>query len=104
MYILHIQVIFLLPLFLMTGILCFVEIYEFIDEIFRIIEKLEDVAHTIKYLEKPIKTVGKLHKNANGRYEVQGIELTSGCGLEYLAFDEYQSMWYLPKKSTAVCT
>lgn len=63
------------------------------DELYRIMEKLEEVTHTIKYLEKPIKADGTLHKNANGRYEVQEIELSSGCGLEYLACDEYHEIY-----------
>ena len=59
-----------------------------LDELYRILDKLSDVSYTLNYLEKPIKAEGALHKNANGRYEVQGIELSSGCGLEYLATDD----------------
>ena len=59
-----------------------------LDELRGILDKLADVSHTIKYLERPIKVEGALHKNANGRYEVQGIELSSGCGLEYLSLDD----------------
>lgn len=59
-----------------------------LDELRDILYKLADVSHTIKYLERPIKVEGALHKNANGRYEVQGIELSSGCGLEYLSLDD----------------
>ena len=58
------------------------------DELRGILDKLADVSHTIKYLERPIKVEGALHKNANGRYEVQGIELSSGYGLEYLYLDD----------------
>ena len=58
------------------------------DELYGILDRLSDISHTLNYLEKPIKAEGALHKNANGRYEVQGIELSSGCGLEYLATDD----------------
>ena len=59
-----------------------------LDELRDILYKLADVSHTIKYLERPIKVEGALHKNANGRYEVQGIELSSGYSLEYLSIDD----------------
>ena len=59
-----------------------------VDELRVILDKLADVSHTIKYLERPIKVEGALHKNANGRYEVNGIELSSGYGLEYLSLDD----------------
>ena len=59
-----------------------------LDELRDILYKLADVSHTIKYLERPIKVEGALHKNANGRYEVQGMELSSGYGLEYLSLDD----------------
>lgn len=42
----------------------------------------------MNYIRRPIKVEGALHKNANGRYEVQGIELSSGYGLEYLSLDD----------------
>lgn len=60
-----------------------------LDELRQIMYKIDDISHTLNYLEKPIKAEGALHKNANGRYEVQGIELSSGCGLEYLATDDW---------------
>ena len=59
-----------------------------LDELRQIMYKIDDISHTLNYLEKPIKAEGALHKNANGRYEVQGIELSSGCGIEYLATDD----------------
>ena len=59
-----------------------------LDELRQIMYKLDDVSHTLKYLDRPIKVEGALHKNANGRYEVNGIELSSGSGIEYLATDD----------------
>lgn len=58
-------------------------------ELKRILEKLDDVTHTLDYLGKPVKLVGMLHKNECGRYEMEnGHEFTSGCGIEYLATDD----------------
>lgn len=59
-----------------------------LDELRQILYKLDEVSHTLKYLDIPIKTEGALHKNANGRYEVNGIELSSGCGIEYVSLDD----------------
>ena len=59
-----------------------------LDELQRILSKLEDITHTLNYIDRPIRTEGALHKNANGRYEVNGIELSSGCGIDYLATDD----------------
>lgn len=59
-----------------------------LDELIGVLDKLADVSHTVNYLNRPIKVEGALNKNANGRYEVQGIELSSGYGLEYLSLDD----------------
>ena len=59
-----------------------------LDELQQILYKLDEVSHTLKYLDIPIKVEGALHKNANGRYEVQGIELSSGSGIEYVSLDD----------------
>lgn len=59
-----------------------------VDELRCILDKLSDVSHNLKYLEQPIKSEGVLHKNRNGRYEFNGIELSSGYPLEYLATDD----------------
>ena len=59
-----------------------------VDELRTILDKLDDVSHNLKYLERPIKSEGVLHKNRNGRYEFNGIELSSGYGLEYLNADD----------------
>lgn len=58
------------------------------DELRGILDKLSDVSRNLKYLERPIKSEGVLHKNSNGRYEFNGIELSSGYPLEYLATDD----------------
>lgn len=59
-----------------------------VDELRGILDKLSDVSRNLNYLEQPIKTEGILHKNRNGRYEFNGIELSSGYPLEYLATDD----------------
>lgn len=58
------------------------------DELRDILYKLDDVYWALNYLGRPVKVEGVLHKNSSGRYEVEGIELTSGHGLEYLATDD----------------
>lgn len=58
------------------------------DELMSIFNKLSDVSHNLKYLKKPIVAEGVLRKNINGRYEFNGIELSSGYPLEYLATDD----------------
>lgn len=58
------------------------------DELCQLLSKLSDVSWTLDYLNRPVKVEGVLHKNSNGRYEVNGMELTSGHGLEYLATDD----------------
>ena len=60
-----------------------------VDEFRSILDKLSDVSHNLKYLQLPIKSEGVLHKNNNGRYEFNGIELSSGYPLEYLATDDW---------------
>lgn len=60
-----------------------------LDELQQLLNKLDDVYHTLNYLSRPIKIDGVLHKNSNGRYEVNGYELSSGKGIEYLATDDW---------------
>lgn len=71
--------------------------YEDTDEQFRhntarsITDKLGDIKSMIEWLDKPIRAKGYLHKNSNGRYEIDGIELTSGHPLE--AWDNRFEEW-----------
>lgn len=60
-----------------------------LDELRSMLTKLDDISHTINYLNRPIKKEGMLHKNRNGRYEINGHEFSSGCGIEYLATDDW---------------
>lgn len=58
------------------------------DELYNILNKLSDVSNAIEYLKKPVHAEGILHKNENGRYEFNDIELSCGYGFEYLASDD----------------
>lgn len=58
-----------------------------LDELQQILSKLDDVSHTLGYISRPIRAEGTLYKNMNGRYEVEGHELSSGSGIEYLSTD-----------------
>lgn len=59
------------------------------DELRQLMSKIADISHTLSYLRSPVKHEGILSKKSNGRYEFDGIELTSGCGIEFLATDEW---------------
>ena len=59
------------------------------DELKNILAMLDDVSYSLAYINSPIKAEGVLHQNNSGRYEFNGIELTSGHGLEYLATDDH---------------
>lgn len=55
------------------------------DELEDALEMLDKVNSGIKALSQPIAVQGQLHKGSNGRYSVEGRELSSGYGLEVLA-------------------
>lgn len=55
------------------------------DELEDALEMLDKVNSGIKALNQPIAVQGQLHKGNNGRYSVEGRELSSGYGLEVLA-------------------
>ena len=58
-------------------------------EIHSIIEKIDDMAHRIKYLNRPIIETSTIHLNSDGRYETNsGHTYTSGSGIECLLVDE----------------
>lgn len=59
-----------------------------LDELRGILTKIEEVSHIINYLSRPIKKEGILHKNRNGRYEVENYEFSCGSSIEYLAIDK----------------
>lgn len=56
-----------------------------INELQRIMCKLEEAKNRIVYLKRPVKETGSLHKNINGRYETaSGHVYTSGDIIEVL--------------------
>jgi len=66
------------------------------NELYSIIEKLDDITYVLDYLEKPVLKSGVLQKKANGRYELEGYEFTSGSDIETLIVDpegEEASYW-----------
>lgn len=58
-----------------------------VDELYKILDKLTDISSSINYLNRPITAEGVLHKNKNGRYEFNDIELSCGYVIEYLSTD-----------------
>ena len=55
------------------------------DELEDALEMLDKANSGIKALSQPIAVQGQLHRGSNGRYFVEGRELSSGYGLEVLA-------------------
>lgn len=56
-----------------------------------ITDKLGDIKYMLELINKPIRAKGYLQKNSNGRYELDGIELTSGSPIE--AWDQEYEEW-----------
>lgn len=60
-----------------------------LEEYRDILYKLEEVQSTLAYYSKPIREVGTLHKNSQGRFETdKGYYYTSGSGIEFLRTEE----------------
>ena len=73
------------------------------DELKQILNKLEEVSRSLKYLKRPVVCEGRLHKNEQDRYEVGNMELSCGFGFEFLCqdavhsyYDEEQDDWVSP--------
>ncbi|QSX05451.1 DUF5348 domain-containing protein [Sedimentibacter sp. zth1] len=56
-------------------------------EIYYILEKLDDVKHTLDYINKNVKSEGCLMKNSNDRYELNNFEFHCGYSIEALIYD-----------------
>lgn len=54
----------------------------------KIVYQLSQVKDTLEWINQPILAEGYLTKNANGRYELDGIELTSGHPIEAWVNDD----------------
>lgn len=60
-----------------------------------IMSKLLEVHNNITYLSAPIQEVGRLHKNASGRYETEtGYEYSCGSTIEALVEDDWHDVPY----------
>lgn len=60
-----------------------------------ILNNLLEVHNNITYLSAPIQEVGKLHKNASGRYETEtGYEYYCGSNIEALVEDDWHDVPY----------
>jgi hypothetical protein len=57
-----------------------------LNVLLRVGEKLDDATYALNNMVKPVQTSGTLEKNyETGRYEVNGISLSSGYPVEYLS-------------------
>lgn len=59
------------------------------EELYSAVYKLDQVSWGLDYLNRPIRCEGILTLNDKDRYELCGIELTSGCGLEIMYYDDF---------------
>lgn len=60
-----------------------------IDELYEVMNKLEDVSIILNRLSKPIEGEFILRKNSRGRYECEKHEYTCGDIIEYYCYDDY---------------
>ena len=58
-----------------------------------IVGKMDELSHALSYFMRPVTHEGKLRMNRNGRYELDGRELTSGSGVEVLLYDDCMERW-----------
>ena len=58
-------------------------------ELGNMMSSLDEIMSSLEYLNRPVKVEGILRKNSNGRYEIDGHELTSGSPVEVLIYDRY---------------
>ena len=70
-----------------------------LSELEKSLHGLEQFVAVIDYISLPIKAEGTLLKNANGRYEFEAREYTSGCRIEYLVYDDFEGRedWHLSR-------
>lgn len=60
-----------------------------LEEYRNILYRLEEIKRTLDYYDYPIREVGTLHMNSQGRYETEsGYYYTSGSGIEFLRTEE----------------
>ena len=60
-----------------------------LEEYRNILYKLDEIQSNLAYYDRPIREMGKLHLNSEGRYETdKGYYYTSGSGIEFLRTEE----------------
>lgn len=57
------------------------------DELHTALYHLDNVCSILSYYDRPVVAEGVLYRNANGRYELDGHELTSGQTIELMVYD-----------------
>lgn len=57
------------------------------DELHTVLYHLDNVCSILSYYDRPVVAEGVLGKNASGRYELNGHELTSGQAVELMVYD-----------------
>lgn len=72
------------------------ELYMF-HMLYKAVDNIEDAVSVLEKMSKPVLIEGCLEKNKNGRYELNGYELTSGAPIEIWSKDDYYEIggsWY----------
>lgn len=70
------------------------------EQLWKVMQELEDASDRLDYLALPIKEVSRLHKNPDGRYETKsGHCFTSGCRVEALISDGFREVPYWVRTS-----
>lgn len=64
-----------------------------LEELREIMGELENASRGLSYLARPITGEYTLHKNSGGRYECSAHEYSSGNGIEFYYFDEYEERY-----------
>lgn len=71
-----------------------------LDELRGIMEKLADVDYAVRYMNQPVLEVGRLWKNASGRYETEsGHYFCCGSPIEALVSDSRYDVPYWVRSS-----
>lgn len=65
-----------------------------LDELRRIIQKLDDVKARVDYLNKPVIWTKRLSKNESGKYETSKKEYSCGARIEALVSNDYHDVPY----------
>lgn len=65
--------------------------------LYQVQDKISDAYYLLKNLDKPVRAEGRLEKQSNGRYQVDGVELTSGSYVEFYEDDE-DGGYYIPSR------